>query len=92
MLSNPGPGTSTQTQINGFTLTQTSGAACTPIVTPPSAFPIAVADIVAGSSASVPFTIDFTGCANLAQFSVSVPFSAMSGANTGAITLAKQFR
>jgi endo-1,4-beta-xylanase len=91
-LSNPGPGTATSAQITGFTLTQTSGAACTPIVTPPGAYPISLGDIPAGGSAGAAFTIDFTGCAALARFGLNVPFAATLGANTGAVIRNNQYR
>jgi endo-1,4-beta-xylanase len=91
-LSNPGPGTATGAQFTGFTLTQSSGAACTPVVVPPAAFPIALGDIAAGGAASAAFTIDFTGCAALARFSLNVPFAATLGANTGAVIRNNEFR
>jgi hypothetical protein len=90
--SNSGTGTSYTTQINGFTLTQESGVACTPVITPPSSFPVAFGDIAAGNSANAAFTIDFTGCAALARFTLNAPWSAANGANTGTFTLGNQFR
>jgi endo-1,4-beta-xylanase len=91
-LSNPGLGPATSAQITGFILTQTSGAACTPVVTAPGAFPISLGDIAAGGSANAAFTIDFTGCAALARFSLNVPFRATAGANTGAVVRNNEFR
>ncbi|MEO8593733.1 MAG: endo-1,4-beta-xylanase [Candidatus Solibacter sp.] len=90
MLSNPGLGTAFGAQISKPVLTQTSGAACTPVVT--GTFPITVGDIVSGSSASRAVTIDFTGCPALAAFKVTIPFSSSSGANTGEIARTNQFR
>jgi endo-1,4-beta-xylanase len=83
---NPSTGVSFTTQLNGFTLTQLSGAACTPVVTPPSAFPIVLGDIAGNDSASTAFTIDFTGCPSSARFSLGIPWSAANGAYTGTLT------
>jgi endo-1,4-beta-xylanase len=79
------------TQITNFTLTQTSGAACTPVITPPSSFPVSLGDIPAGGSASASFTINFTGCANLARFTMSVPWSSATY-DTGTYVSGNQFR
>lgn len=89
--SNGGAGTAYATQINGFTLTQVSGAACTPVVTPPSSLPILLGDIASGSSANASFTIDFTGCAALARFTLNMPWSSATY-DTGAFALGNQFR
>ncbi len=89
--SNSGPGTAYATQINGFTLTQVAGAACTPVITPPSSYPIALGDIATGNSASAAFTIDFTGCANLARFALSVPWSSATY-HVGTFAQGNQFR
>src|SRR5258708_39490843 len=63
------------TMINGFTLKQTSGPACTPKVTAPSGYPIALGDIPASGSASASFTVNITGRSPLSQFTLSVPWS-----------------
>ena len=89
--SNGGAGTAYATQINGFTLTQVSGAACTPVVTPPSSYPILLGDITSGNSAHAAFTIDFTGCAALARFTLSMPWSS-AVYNTGTFALGNQYR
>jgi hypothetical protein len=74
-----GAGSSNGAQIDGFTLTQTAGAACTPIVTSPASFPLALGDIPANQSASAPITIDFTGCFKTARFNVNIPLAANGG-------------
>jgi endo-1,4-beta-xylanase len=84
-------GTAYATQITGLTLTQTSGAACTPVITPPSSFPVLLGDIPAGDSASANFTINFTGCAALARFTVSVPWSSATY-DTGTYVSGNQYR
>jgi len=79
------------TQINGFTLTQTAGAACTPVITPPNAFPISLGSIATGGTSSASFTIDFTGCPALARFTMNAPWSSATY-DTGTYTLGNQFR
>lgn len=89
--NNPSSGTAYATHITGFTLTQMAGAACTPVVTPPSSYPIALGDIASGASASAIFTINFTGCAALARFTLAVPWTSATY-NTGTFALGNQFR
>jgi endo-1,4-beta-xylanase len=84
-------GTAYATQITGLTLTQTSGAACAPVITPPSSFPVSLGDIPAGGSAGASFTINFTGCATLARFTMSAPWSSATY-DTGTYVLGNQFR
>jgi len=91
-LSNSGAGAAINAQIDGLTLTQTFGAACTPVVISPSSFPLPVGTIDPGGTASGNVTIDFTGCAATARFSVKIPFSANSGTVSGSKTLNNQFR
>jgi endo-1,4-beta-xylanase len=90
IFSNAGPGTAYGARLSGFTLTQTSGAACTPVVT--AALPVTLGDIAANGSASTNVTIDFTGCSALARFSLSAPFSSSNGWNAGAIIRNNEFR
>ncbi len=73
--TNPSTSPAYATQINGFTLTQTSGPACTPIVTPPGTYPISLGDIAAESSANASFTINFTGCSSISRFTLTMPWS-----------------
>jgi len=77
------------TQINGLTLTQISGTACTPVVTPPSAYPVILGDIPVSGSASASFSIDFTGCDDQAKFKVSAPWSSATY-DTGIFTSTAQ--
>jgi endo-1,4-beta-xylanase len=63
------------TQVSGLTLNQTSGKPCSPVVTPPSAFPVVLGDIATNGSASAAFTVDFSGCNPSAVFTVSAPWS-----------------
>ena len=62
------------TTLNGFTLTQLSGPACTPKVTSGST-PAVLGDLAVNASASASFAVNITGCNPLAQFRLSVPWS-----------------
>ena len=73
--NNGSVGTAYATQINGFTLTQLTGVACTPVITPPSSYPVSLGDIAVSGSASASFTINFAGCSNQAVFKLIVPWS-----------------
>ena len=63
------------TQISGLTLHQIFGRRCSPVVTPPTAFPVLLGDIATGGTASASFTVDFSGCDSSALFTVSAPWS-----------------
>jgi streptogramin lyase len=79
-------------QIDGLKLTQTYGVACTPVITSPIAFPLAVGDIAASGKASGDVTINFSGCASTARFTAKITYSANDGAVTGSKNLNNQFR
>jgi hypothetical protein len=66
-------------------LTQTFGAVCTPVITSPPAFPLALGNIAAGGSANGLITVNFTGCSAAARFTATIPFSANGGAITGSV-------
>jgi endo-1,4-beta-xylanase len=63
------------TEISGFTLRQTEGKPCTPVVTPPGSFPVLLGDIATGASATASFKVDFSSCGPVARFIVEVPWS-----------------
>jgi endo-1,4-beta-xylanase len=93
--NNPGPGTAYTVQISGFNLKQLwdrdTRNDCTPMVTPPSAFPVMLGDLVEGSSASASFTIDFErGCHNEAPLTLEMPWSAANGADSHTLVLRDQ--
>ena len=69
------------TQLDNLTLTQTSGAACTPVVT--SGFPLVAGYLTPGTSATVQVNINFTGCAASARFTANLFYSANGGAASG---------
>lgn len=73
--TNGNVGTAYATQINGFTLTQDSGRACTPIVTAPGPFPIVLGDLPINGTASVAFTVSLQGCNPHSEWEVRMPWS-----------------
>jgi endo-1,4-beta-xylanase len=79
------------TQINSLTLRQIEGRRCSPVVTPPASYPIALGNIGIGGSASAAFTVDFKGCDNSARFIVSAPWSS-SVYHTGTFESIHEFR
>jgi alpha-galactosidase len=81
-LNNSGPGRALGTQINTFSVTQTSGAgSCHPKAL--TSLPIDLKSIPPGGHADVDVPIDFSRCTATAEFSVSLVFSADSGAEVG---------
>ncbi len=81
-----------EAQIDGLTLTQTFGAACTPIIANPTAFPLKVGDIEAHGETSGVVTINFSGCPNNARFSAKITYSANDGAVHSSKILNNQYR
>ena len=63
------------TQISSLTLRQVFGHPCSPVVTPPSAFPVLLGDIAAGGTADAVFTINFAGCDRFATFILKAPWN-----------------
>ncbi|HKN74662.1 MAG TPA: endo-1,4-beta-xylanase [Candidatus Acidoferrum sp.] len=63
------------TLINGFTLRQFAGERCSPVIMPPSGYPILLGDLAVGGAASAAFTVSFAGCGDFADFVLSVPWS-----------------
>ncbi len=82
--NNPGQGTAYTVQINAFNLEPIGlWGGCQPVVTPPSAFPVALGDIPEGGSASASFTINFgRGCHRTVLFVLEVPWSEANGADS----------
>jgi hypothetical protein len=73
--TNPSSASADATQINGFSLFQVGGRRCTPVVTPPSSFPVLLGDIGPTSTASAAFTIDSSRCPREADFTLVMPWS-----------------
>jgi endo-1,4-beta-xylanase len=74
--TNGDAGAAYATQINGLTLKQDSGPRCTPVITAPTNFPVALGDISANGSASASFTVSLMGCSPHTEWKVSIPWSA----------------
>ena len=89
-LTNSGPAPANNARITGFGLTQTYGAACTPVVLTP--LPATVGTIAAnGGTGSTNLTIDFTSCPSLARFTAAISYAADGGA-AGTSTFNNLFR
>ena len=91
-VGNDGPGSALGAEITGITLVQTNGAACTPVITSPASFPLLVGNIAPQATADVDVTINFTGCASTAAFTVTAIEQANDGAATGTIVRLNQFQ
>jgi endo-1,4-beta-xylanase len=79
------------TQISSFTLSQVAGRPCSPVITPPSSYPVLLGDIPEGGTASADFTIDFAGCGPLARFVLQAPWSS-AVYHTGTLYYQHEFR
>jgi hypothetical protein len=79
-------------KIDGFTLTQTAGAACTPMVTVPASFPLALGDIPANQSASAPITILFYRLLQNRPVYGNIPPAVNGGSSTLSIQAGNQAR
>jgi hypothetical protein len=88
-IKNNGPGVANGVALTGFTLTQTGGKACTPVV--PS-LPVSVGNLAPGASAPLTLTINFSSCAGNTKFTMDAELSANAGVATGSIVLSNQSR
>ncbi len=79
------------TQVTGFSLHQIEGRRCSPVVTTPGSLPVLLGDIAVSSTASVTFTVDFSGCDAYARFIVSAPWSSATF-HTGTFVSEVEFR
>jgi len=91
-LTNNGTGQATSAQMNGLTLVQTFGTACTPVIQ--GAFPVVYnpATIPSGGFATASVSIDFTSCTGTPRFTVTSPYQANNGSTVvaGTATLNNQ--
>jgi hypothetical protein len=76
-LLDNGPGAANATMLTAFTLTQTFGAACTPVVK--TTFPLLLGNLAPSQTGIATVTIDFTGCAAAARFTAKFSYSANGG-------------
>ena len=89
-ILNNGPGSAIGVKITTFTLTQTAGAACTPMVN--TSFPLTVSNLGPAQTRAVSITVNFTGCTAAARFTATFTYSANSGAVTGSVVRTNQFQ
>jgi endo-1,4-beta-xylanase len=74
--TNPSSQTAYNTQIGSFTLLQTAGRNCKPVVTPPGgSFPVLVGNVPADGALNAAFSINFSGCSSSARFILTMPWS-----------------
>jgi endo-1,4-beta-xylanase len=89
--TNPSSGIAYTVQINGFSLKQLGFAGgCSPVVTPPSSFPVSLGNVATGGSASVFFTIDFSACQDEPPFLLDMPWSEANGADSHTVVREEQ--
>jgi len=74
-VTNLGATPAYEVTLGNLQLTQTFGAACTPVITAPTATPIMLGMIAPGNAATGTYTINFTGCPLNARFTMKVPIS-----------------
>ncbi len=91
-LTDNGPAPAIGSTINTFSLTQTAGTACTPVITNLAAFPLLVGDLAVTQTGTANVTIDFTGCVAAARFTATFTFSANAGFASGTATRTNQFQ
>ena len=73
--TNGSAGPAYTTQISGFKLTQLFGPRCSPQITAPGSFPVALGDIATSGTASAVFSVSIVGCHPDSIFLLSVPWS-----------------
>ena len=87
---NNGPGAANAALLTGFTLSQSGGPACTPVVS--GSFPLPLGNLAPNGSTTATVTTDFSACAASARFTLQVGISANGGAAVGSVTRANQFQ
>ena len=91
-LLDNGPGVAQAVLIHDFTLTQTFGAACAPILKNAASFPLSLGNLGPSQTGTTTITLDFTGCAASARFTAKFTFSANNGAVSGYVLRNNQFQ
>jgi hypothetical protein len=89
-LLDNGPGATNATMITAFTLTQTFGVACTPVVK--TTFPRLLGNLAPSQTGTTTVTLDFTGCAAAARFTAKFNYSANAGIVSGYVTRTNQYQ
>jgi len=88
IIGNGGMSTATSAEVTSLTLLQTSGTACTPVISTP--MPAVAGDIAPGATAPANVTIDFSNCTGTVFFKATATLSANSGAATGTMVRLNQ--
>lgn len=82
-INNPNTYSVNSVNLYSFLITQTSGPACSPILTNPTAFPALIGNIAAGSYRTYNVTINFSNCDSTAHFTANFTFAGNNGADWG---------
>lgn len=91
-LLDNGPGAANGVTIHDFTLTQSFGTACTPVLKNAASFPLLLGNLGPTQTGTTTVTLDFTGCAASARFAAKFTYSANSGAVSGFVTRTNQYQ
>jgi uncharacterized repeat protein (TIGR02543 family) len=86
-FTNSGLAEATSVTIKSFTLTQTAGPACTPLLS--TSMPDVVGNIAPNATLKANVVINFASCTAATRFSLSMPFAATTGA-ARTLTLSNQ--
>ncbi len=84
-FTNKGPGQANNIHINTFVLTQSAGAACTPVVI--TKLPELVGSVAPGGVVNGSVSIDFSSCASNVRFSLTMGSSENKGASHSTLKL-----
>lgn len=87
-IINNGPGAANAAEITSLKLTQTSGKACTPVITTP--LPISLGNLSPSESISTTVDLDFASCARTPVFRVNGTLTANGGKASGVILVTGQ--
>jgi uncharacterized repeat protein (TIGR02543 family) len=87
-----GPGAANSVMIHDFTLTQTFGTACTPVLKNAASFPLLLGNLGPNQTGTTTVALDFTGCAASARFTAKFTYSANNGAVSGFVTRTNQYQ
>ncbi|MCX6796898.1 MAG: hypothetical protein NTX98_00255, partial [Candidatus Doudnabacteria bacterium] len=89
-VNNPNAYTVNSVNLYNFSLAQTAGPACSPVLTNPTTFPVSVGNISAGSYRTYQVTINFNGCNSTTRFTANFSFAGNNGADWGSASVTNQ--
>lgn len=89
-INNNNSFTVSSVSLYSFSLVQTSGSSCSPVVTDPAQFPALAGNIAANSYRSYVVTINFGSCAASAKFTANFSFAGNNGAVWGSASVTGQ--